>query len=70
MADCSNSGLINIPNSLPKHTDWLILSGNNLTSLNVSGKQTVEISRCERISTCWLVLVVLILWFSVLLKLM
>ena len=43
MADCSNSGLINIPNSLPKHTDWLILSGNNLTSLNVSSKQTVEI---------------------------
>ena len=45
MADCSNSGLIDIPNSLPKHTDWLILPGNNLTSLNVSSTQTVEILR-------------------------
>ena len=43
MADCSYSGLIDLPNSLPEHTDWLILSGNNLTSLNINSTQNVEI---------------------------
>ena len=31
MADCSNSGLTQIPPSLPEDLDWLFLSGNNIT---------------------------------------
>ena len=43
MADCSNSDLINLPSLLPEDTDWLILSGNNLISLNMSSKQSVKL---------------------------
>ena len=42
VADCSYSGLKDLPNSLPEHTDWLLLNGNNLTSLSVSNTQSVE----------------------------
>ena len=35
VANCSHAGFINLPEFLPKHTDWLILSGNNLTSLSI-----------------------------------
>ena len=35
VADCSNSGLTNIPTSLPDDLDWLILSGNNISFLGV-----------------------------------
>ena len=43
VADCSHSGLINLPNSLPEHTDWLLLSGNNLTSLSIKNTQNTEL---------------------------
>ena len=33
VANCSYSGLTNIPDSLPEQTDWLLLSGNNISSL-------------------------------------
>ena len=35
MADCAHAGLTQIPKSLPKDTDWLILSGNNISSVQV-----------------------------------
>ena len=35
VADCLRAGLNQIPKSLPKDTDWLILSGNNITSLQI-----------------------------------
>ena len=34
MADCSNLGLIEIPENLPNYTDWLIVPGNNISSLD------------------------------------
>ena len=34
MADCSNSNLTQIPSSLPKDLDWLLLSGNNISFLD------------------------------------
>ena len=33
MADCAHAGLTQIPKSLPIKTDWLILSGNNISSV-------------------------------------
>ena len=33
MADCAHAGLTQIPKSLPIDTDWLILSGNNISSV-------------------------------------
>ena len=42
VADCSYSGLNSIPESLPEHTDWLLFSGNNLTSLNIQNAQHTE----------------------------
>ena len=33
VANCSYSGLTEIPDSLPEQTDWLLLSGNNISSL-------------------------------------
>ena len=33
MADCAHAGLTQIPKSLPIDTDWLILSGNNISSI-------------------------------------
>ena len=43
MADCSHSGLTDLPNSLPEYTDWLLLPLNNLISLNIFSKKNVEI---------------------------
>ena len=34
VADCSNLDLTEIPHNLPNYTDWLILSGNNISSLS------------------------------------
>ena len=33
MADCEHAGLTQIPKSLPINTDWLILSNNNISSV-------------------------------------
>ena len=33
VADCAHAGLTQIPKSLPFDTDWLILSGNNISSV-------------------------------------
>ena len=33
VADCAHAGLTQIPKSLPIDTDWLILSGNNISSI-------------------------------------
>ena len=33
VADCAHAGLTQIPKSLPIDTDWLILSGNNISSV-------------------------------------
>ena len=40
MVDCAHAGLTQIPKSLPIDTDWLILSGNNISSLNQEIVQT------------------------------
>ena len=34
VADCSNLGLIEIPQNLPNYTAWIIVSGNNISSLD------------------------------------
>ena len=34
MANCSNLNLTEIPHNLPNYTDWLIVSGNNISFLN------------------------------------
>ena len=39
VANCSYSGLTEVPDSLPEQTDWLLLSGNNISSLT-SGTAT------------------------------
>ena len=36
MANCSHTGLTEIPESLPKDTDWLILNGNNISSPKIT----------------------------------
>ena len=33
VANCSYSSLTHVPDSLPEQTDWLLLSGNNISSL-------------------------------------
>ena len=43
VADCSYSGLISLPESLPEHTDWLLFYGNNITSLTIQNAQHTEI---------------------------
>ena len=40
VADCSNLNLIEIPDNLPNYTDWLIVSQNNISSLNEGITQT------------------------------
>ena len=40
VADCSNLGLVEIPQNLPNYTDWLIVSENNISSLNEEILQT------------------------------
>ena len=40
VANCSYSGLTDLPDSLPEDTDWLILSGNNLTSIKINSTQS------------------------------
>ena len=35
VADCSHSGLTHIPDAIPEETDWLLLSGNNISSLTI-----------------------------------
>ena len=39
LADCAHAGLTQIPKSLPKDTDWLILSRNNISSLQITDLQ-------------------------------
>ena len=34
VADCSDLGLIEIPQNLPNYTDWLVIPGNNISSLD------------------------------------
>ena len=47
MVDC-DAALTQIPKSLPKDTDWLILSGNNITSVHVVDLQFVpDLSRLD-----------------------
>ena len=43
VANCSDSGLQNVPASLPEHTNWLLLSGNNLIVLNTINSQSTEL---------------------------
>ena len=40
VADCSNLDLVEIPENLPNYTDWLIVSENNISSLNQEILQT------------------------------
>ena len=39
VADCSHSGLTQLPDSLPDPTDWLLLSGNNITFFTPGTKE-------------------------------
>ena len=41
VADCSHSGLTEVPDSLPEETDWLLLPGNNISSL-IKGKNEIN----------------------------
>ena len=43
MANCAHAGLTHIPKSLPKDTDWLILSGNNISSLQAEDLKLLSI---------------------------
>ena len=43
VANCSYSGLTDLPDLLPEDTDWLILSGNNLTSLKINSTQSSKL---------------------------
>ena len=68
VADCSNQELIEIPQNLPNYTDWLVVSENNissvdqdilqtsffphLTKLNISGNSLDNISNVFDIFTC------------------
>ena len=68
VADCSNLGLVEIPQNLPNYTDWLIVSENNISSLNqeiletsyfpyltkldISGNSLVNISNLFEVYTC------------------
>ena len=40
VADCSNQELMKIPHNLPNYTDWLIVSKNNISSVNQEILQT------------------------------
>ena len=42
VANCSYSGLQNIPDNLPEDTHWLLLHGNNLTLLNRQNSKNSE----------------------------
>ena len=42
VADCSHSGLTEVPDSLPEQTDWLLLSGNNISSLSLKNTANNE----------------------------
>ena len=68
VADCSNLGLVEIPQNLPNYTDWLIVSENNISSLNqeiletsyfpyltkldISGNSLVNISNLFEVYIC------------------
>ena len=41
VANCSYSGLTHIPDSLPEQTDWLLLAGNNISSLKTESNDTL-----------------------------
>ena len=43
VADCSHYGLTEVPDSLPEQTDWLLLSGNNISSLTTLNKEFNDI---------------------------
>ena len=48
MADCANASLTKIPKSLPKDTNWLILSRNNISSFQVTILQRLyDLSRLD-----------------------
>ena len=48
MADCSHSGLTQIPSLLPDDIDWLILSGNNITkNMSMDMKYLRHISKLD-----------------------
>ena len=48
MADCAHADLTQIPKSLPIDTDWLILSGNNISSLQIVDLQFLhDLSRLD-----------------------
>ena len=48
MADCVHAGLTQIPKSLPIDTDWLILPGNNISSLQIVDLQFLhDLSRLD-----------------------
>ena len=68
VADCSNLDLVEIPQNLPNYTDWLIVSENNISSLNqeiletsyfpyitkldISGNSLENISNLFEVYTC------------------
>ena len=48
VVDCAHAGLTKIPKSLPKDTGWLILSGNNISSIKYVDLQFVpDLSRLD-----------------------
>ena len=42
VADCSNSGINNLSDTYPEHTDWLRLSGNNFTVLSLQNNKVIQ----------------------------
>ena len=48
MADCAHAGLTQIPKSLPIDTNWLVLHGNNISSLQIVDLQFLhDLSRLD-----------------------
>ena len=48
VADCAHAGLTQIPKSLPNDTDWLLLLGNNISSVQIVDLQFLhDLSRLD-----------------------
>ena len=49
VAECSESGLRHLPDSLPEQTDWLLLSENHFTSLAVNTDTTARLEYISKL---------------------
>ena len=47
VADCSNQGLVEIPPNLPNYTNWLLISGNNISFLNMESSFLPHLTKLD-----------------------